>query len=327
MNDVLAGVDPRDLSVSALIWAADEAARRGLRLRLVVAVPPVHERFWYDALAHHGALRIRAESALANAEDLVRDLHPGLRTTTELVAGAPAAVLREGSAHAALVVVGSRRLGPAAELLSEGSVVVPLTAHADCPVVVVRSPEHTATHPPTLVVGVDGSEGCREAVSFAVREASLREAHLRAVWVWPRSLRPHGGEEEGVAERRRLLSEAVAGWAEQYPDVRITGEVLRGHPVEQLAHASREALALVIGRRGRGGYAGMRLGSTVHGLVHRAECPVVVAPLPEREGRRGGRPPAGGPGQGRGAPADPDTARRGVGEQDPAGRSAEPSER
>lgn len=43
MNDVLAGVDPRDLSIPALIWAADETARRGLRLRLVAAVPPVHD--------------------------------------------------------------------------------------------------------------------------------------------------------------------------------------------------------------------------------------------------------------------------------------------
>ncbi|WP_063759027.1 universal stress protein [Streptomyces globisporus] len=287
MNDILLGVDPREQSVPALVWAADEAARRGLALRLVVAVPPAHEGFRYDALAHQSALRIRAESAIAHAEDLVRELHGGLRIATERVNGVPAAVLHDMAAHAALVVVGSRRLGRAAEVFSESSVAVPLTARADCPVVVVRAPEHTAVHPPTLVVGVDGSESARAAVAFAVEEASLRGARLRAVWVWPPSVLARDDLDEGVAERRRLLAESVAGWAERYPDVAVSQEVLRGHPVEQLALASQESLALIVGRRGRGGYSGMRLGSTVHGLLHRAMCPVITVPLPQHEGRTG----------------------------------------
>ncbi|MFD3992985.1 universal stress protein [Streptomyces sp. NPDC058583] len=290
MNDVLVGVDPSDLSIPALLWAADEAVRRALPLRLVAAVPPVHDRLWYDVLAHQGSVRIRTESALANAVDLVRELHDGLRTVTELVDGVPATVLRDRTARSVLAVVGSRRLGRAAEILSEGSVVVPLTAHADCPVVVVRAPEHPSVHPPALVVGVDGSEACREAVAFAFEEASLREACLRAVWVWPRPLLSHDDVEEGLAVRRRLLSESMAGWAERYPDVVITEEVLRGHPVQQLALTSQDSIALVLGRRGRGGYRGMRLGSTVHGLLHHADCPVITVPLPEREGREVDRP-------------------------------------
>ncbi|MFM9632667.1 universal stress protein, partial [Streptomyces galilaeus] len=74
------------------------------------------------------------------------------------------------------------------------------------------------------------------------------------------------------------LSETVAGWADKYPDVRITHDVLRGHPVEELALASVGALLVVVGRHGRGGYSGMRLGSVVHGLLHRAECPVITVP-------------------------------------------------
>ncbi|WP_328946990.1 universal stress protein [Streptomyces sp. NBC_00250] len=279
------GVDPREQSVPALVWAADEAVRRGLVLRLVVAVPPAHDGLRYDAIARQSALCIRAESAIANAEDLVRELHDGLRIATERVNGVPATVLRDMAQHAALVVVGSRRLGRPAEMFSESSVVVPLTARADCPVVVVRAPEHTAVHPPTVVVGVDGSASSQAAVAFAVEEASLREARLRAVWVWPRSVLAHDDGEGGLAERRRLLAESVAGWTERYPDVAISQEVLRGHPVEQLALASQESLSLVVGRRGRGGYSGMRLGSTVHGLLHRAPCPLITVPLPQRERR------------------------------------------
>ncbi|MFF7443007.1 universal stress protein, partial [Streptomyces sp. NPDC008122] len=140
MSDVLIGIDPRDLSVPALVWAADEAVRRGARLHLIAAMPPVHDRLRFDALAHQSSLRVRAESALANSQDLVRELHGGLWTMTELVDGAPATVLRDRTRGAALAVVGSRRLGRAAEVLSEGSVVVPLTARADCPVVVIREP-------------------------------------------------------------------------------------------------------------------------------------------------------------------------------------------
>lgn len=59
----------------------------------------------------------------------------------------------------------------------------------------------------------------------------------------------------------------------------MTHEVPTGHPVEELAGAAEHALAVVVGRRGRGGYEGMRLGSVVHGLLHRAHCPVITVPL------------------------------------------------
>lgn len=87
-------------------------------------------------------------------------------------------------------------------------------------------------------------------------------------------------EAEAVQERRRLLSETTAGWSEKYPDVALTHEVVRGHPVEELARASEHALAVVVGRRGRGGHTGMRLGSVVHGLLHRALSPVITVPTP-----------------------------------------------
>lgn len=292
MNEVLLGVDPRKQSIPALVWAADEAVRRGLGLRLVVAVPPSHDGLWFDTLAHQSALRIRADAAIADAEDLVRELHGSRRIATERVNGVPATVLRDKSTHAVLVVVGTRGLGRAAEMFSESSVVVPLTARADCPVVVVRVPEHAVSHPPTLVVGVDGSESSQAAIAFAVEEASLREAQLRAVWVRSPSVLAHDDVDRGLTEGRRLLAESVGGWADRYPEVGIYEEILRGDPVEQLVLTSQESLALVVGRRGRGGCSGMRLGSTVHGLLRRAPCPVIAVPLPQGERRPGGPAPA-----------------------------------
>ncbi|TSB31313.1 universal stress protein [Streptomyces benahoarensis] len=274
MNDVLVGVDPHELSVPALVWAADEAAHRAVRLRLVTVAPPLK----YGAFARRSALLIRAQSALATAEDLVRELHAGLWTATEFVDGAPVVVLRERTAGAALAVMGSRRLGRVAEVLGEASVAVPLAAGAHCPVVVVRAPERPAVHPPLVVVGVDGGPDCRAAIGFAVAEAALHEARLRAVWVWPGPLPSHEDAAEALADRRRSLAEAVAGWAERYPEVPIEQQVVRGRPVEELSRVSYAAVAVVVGRGSHGGRCGGRLGSTVHGVLHRAACPVVVVP-------------------------------------------------
>lgn len=68
-----------------------------------------------------------------------------------------------------------------------------------------------------------------------------------------------------MGAQRRMLTETAAGRAQEYPDVKLTHEVLTGHPVECLAEAAESALALVGGRRGRGGYTGIRLGSVPTG--------------------------------------------------------------
>ncbi|MFC9175481.1 MULTISPECIES: hypothetical protein [Streptomyces] len=64
-----------------------------------------------------------------------------------------------------------------------------------------------------------------------------------------------GGDAPTEAERR-LLAEPVAGWAGNYPDVRLDHEVVTGSPVEALADAAGHAVAVVVGRRGRGGSTG-----------------------------------------------------------------------
>lgn len=278
-QEIVVGVDPRDPSVPVLAWAAEEAERRGLPLRLVLSVPLMHDTQHVDTSPHHMALKAQGLQALATAADTVLRITPQARVETELVNGMPAAVLcKRAASGARIVVVGSRRLTRAGEILSTGSVTVPLSARADCPVAVVREPEHTAESPAHLIVGVDGSASSQAAVAFAVEEADLRRASVHAVWVWQRPVVAFGDEEAARAERGRLLAETITGWTDRYPDVEVTQEVRRGHPVEELARASTTALAVVVGRRGRGGYTGMRLGSVVHGLLHRAECPVITVP-------------------------------------------------
>ncbi|MER7134415.1 universal stress protein, partial [Streptosporangium saharense] len=83
-------------------------------------------------------------------------------------------------------------------------------------------------------------------------------------------------------QERRALAEALAGWGERHPDVKVTERLEYGHPVEALREASTEADLLVVGSRGRGDLTGLLLGSVSHALLHHAACPVVVTPFPRR---------------------------------------------
>ncbi|MFE8006769.1 universal stress protein [Streptomyces sp. NPDC057418] len=276
-QEIVVGIDPRDPAVPALAWAADEAERRALPLRLVLALPPLHDTPHVDPKPRRLVLHAQGQEALTAAAQTIARLTPRVRVVTELVDGQPAAVLcRRANPPTRMVVVGSRRLSRPEEILSASSVAAPLSAQAACPVVVVRAPEHLAHRPAHLVVGVDGSMPSREALKFAFEEADVRGVLVHAVLVWQRSALTFG--EPQPEERTRLLAEAVAEWSDRYPDVQSRQEVRQGHPVEELALASSTALALIVGRRGRGGYTGMRLGSVAHGLLHRAECPVITVP-------------------------------------------------
>lgn len=278
---VILGVDTQRTGQAALAWAADEAERRRAPLRLVHAEPPLRLGLrGFDGAAYRKAGRRLGDEALDEAAALVRRRHPGLDVSAFVAEGIPARVLCWQSGEAQLVVLGSRRLGRLEEILSAKSVAVPVSAQAACPVVVVLEPEHTAEQPPYLVVGVDGSPTGEAALDHAFDAAAARGADLRAVWVWEPTLVGSTDEVVALQKCRRLLSAAVAGRAERYPDVTTTREVVRGHPVEELAKASEHALAVVVGRRGRGGFTGMRLGSVPHGLLHRAHCPVITVPAP-----------------------------------------------
>ncbi|KOV30255.1 universal stress protein [Streptomyces sp. H021] len=277
-HDIVVGVDPERDWHLALAWAADEAQRRRLPLRLVLAVPPQHDTHHVDDTPGQTALRQAGADRLGQACNWVRDRQPEVSVTGDLLGGFPAPVLGGAAREARMIVLGSRRLGRTAEFFSAGSLVVPVTAQARCPVVVVGDAEHISQQPPYVVAGIDGGASATAALALAFDEADLRGAALRVVCVWQPPLIMLDDEEVALRAQRTLLSEATAGLSEKYPDVHVTHEVLTGHPVEELARVAEHALSVVVGRRGTGGYTGMRIGSVVHGLLHRAHCPVITVP-------------------------------------------------
>jgi nucleotide-binding universal stress UspA family protein len=75
---------------------------------------------------------------------------------------------------------------------------------------------------------------------------------------------------------REILAERLAGWQEKYPDVTVRRMVAGGKPATLLLKETGDAQLLVVGSRGRDGFAGMLLGSTSQALIHHAPCPLLV---------------------------------------------------
>lgn len=277
-REVIVGLDPLNPSRAAVSWAAEEARLRGLPLRLVVAVPWLGDTRHGDDEPQRPSLRAQATQVLESAAEWAGGEYapPGL--IMEVYDGSPVAGLTAGSRHAQSVVVGSSDLNRLKEVLSAGSVVAPLTARARCPVVVVREPLSARAGPPHLVVGVDADSPSPAAIGFAFAEAAVRGVALSAVSVSEPPVLPFTHRERARERQRGLLAEAVAGWSGRHPGVAVAEEVLDGDPVEQLVGASSTALAVVVGRTHRHLGTGLGLGRVVHGLLHRANCPVVVVP-------------------------------------------------
>jgi nucleotide-binding universal stress UspA family protein len=136
-----------------------------------------------------------------------------------------------------------------------------------------------------VVVGVDGSDLSRTALEFAFEEAALRGVGLTAVHAWRYPLPASTGdlifagyERIDVRdEESHLLTGTLAAFQERYPRVPVCPVSLQAvSPAEALVHESGGAELLVIGSRGRGGFATLLLGSVSHAAIHHAACPVAV---------------------------------------------------
>ncbi|MHA7145687.1 universal stress protein [Arthrobacter sp. TmT3-37] len=301
-HGIVVGVDGSDQSTCALLWAAQEAERRTAPLYVVTAYTvPVFAASSMDAgyaTVDDDVIRASAQSvlddSLGHLDGITVDVHPRIET------GDAAGVLLDLSEEAELMVVGSRgRGGFVGRLL--GSVSSALPAHAKCPTAVI--PVCTGArlgHPelgrksvkdkppavvePVVVVGVDGSEQARMASLAAAEEARSRGLALRVVC----SVAPFNGSLAWVpapvdreALHADLAVQLAAGrdWLQShYPDLDIRVDLVDGPPAEVLIEASATSELLVVGTRGRGGFAGMLMGSTSQGVLHHARGPVLIVP-------------------------------------------------
>lgn len=142
-----------------------------------------------------------------------------------------------------------------------------------------------------IVVGVDGSTHSREAWRFALEEARLRHAKVQVVHAYrgPPSGRPSGFTSPVTWPSRDFLETQALRVLDQTigivpPDVTADRIATPESPATALGRIGRGADLIVIGSRGRGGFAGLLLGSVGQQVVRHAPCPVVVVPAVEGVG-------------------------------------------
>jgi nucleotide-binding universal stress UspA family protein len=137
---------------------------------------------------------------------------------------------------------------------------------------------------PRIVVGVDGSRTAQRALRWALDEARLRHAAVDVVHAWHLPyqagypigvLEPPPGDLE--ADARALLDGAVNGTDRQGLEG-VEPILVCGNAARALLDTAKNADLIVVGSRGRGGFAGLLLGSVSQKVVHHAPCPVVIIP-------------------------------------------------
>jgi nucleotide-binding universal stress UspA family protein len=249
---VVVGIDGSPSADVAVKWAAAEAASLGSDLRLLHIVPV-------------GQTPAGAGEIVSRAVTLARQLVPDLVIDAHLDLGAPSTVLVTASGEAAAVVIGSRGLGTMLGALF-GSTGLDLTANARCPVIVVR-PELGSLAGNRVVIGYDGSPAADTALDVGIDYARRHDLAVRVVAAQSTGTELHRITED---ELRAAVHKRDGHDAEL---IQITG-----HPAEHILRLASDAALVVLGARGRGGFAGMLIGSVSQTVLHHAACPVAIIP-------------------------------------------------
>ncbi|MGQ4618725.1 universal stress protein [Nocardia sp. R7R-8] len=283
-SPMVAAVDGSASSYQAVAWAAVEAAlhHRALHIVTSMAIPTGFGPGISLGEADLEWLRGDGERILADAARVARTAVPGAEPaiTTEVTFELITPMLIERSARAWMLVVGSRGMGAFQRGLL-GSVSTATTHHARCPVAVIHgiaAIDAVSARQPVLV-GVDGTDNSVAAVELAFEEASRRKVDLVALHAWSDTSGldvPARGWDGAREAAEAVLAESLAGWAERYPDVAVRRVVTADRPGRSLLDESANAQLVVVGSHGRGGFAGMLLGSTSNTLLHSVDVPLIV---------------------------------------------------
>ena len=278
---VVVGVDGSPGSVLAVDWAAAEAGRRGARLELLYAEVPTPPVVGLEPAPVAPLASDPVPHFLDEARHRVVAARPDLEVGLWPTVGGPASSLIERSRVADVVVVGAHGRSLLGRLFL-GSVSHHVAAHAHCLAVVVRGrlPEETAP----VAVGIDDSPTARLALEVAFEQARAHRVPLvvfhawqdlpatgYGVWAPPPAL-----ADELRVEAETLLSDALLGWSEKYPEVEVRSHVEHAHPMTAVVNESESAQLVVLGAHGRGHFAGMAVGSVPSAAVREAACPVMV---------------------------------------------------
>ncbi|MGY6501113.1 MAG: universal stress protein [Acidimicrobiales bacterium] len=277
MKHILVGTDGSAAAANAMRWASRLASRHGADVIVMTGFEPSDSELppgRADTLLARRQDELEAWSAAAKLGNV------SVRTVLEPGDPRPGILAVADREEAGLIVVGrvGRSAGPG--LLHIGSMAEWLAHHVDRPIAVVGGGVSLTTR--NVLVGVDGSDGSRVAVRW-VRDLAT-DSEMRAVAVsvdqpvlewtpadhpdnWRRGLERRICDDYAVdLTAPHLEVEAVAMWGMNVADALL-----------QVAQEQRSDL-VVVGTRGLGGFAGLRVGGVALKVLHRSDRAVVLVP-------------------------------------------------
>ena len=289
-GSILVGVDGSPCGQLALDWAADQASLEGLPLVLLhaTAFPWQLGAAWVNSMGIDQSRLLReledeSQHLLSDAAARVVGRHAELDVRRVVQLGDPREALLDAARNASAVVVGSRGLGPVRSMLL-GSVSLALAKHASAPVVVLRSAPRQPAGP--VVLAVRNGEVDRRAVEFAYRIASSRGLDLVVLHCFWDVVEVSEGacdvpdDEPGLDDQRAILTTAIAGMTEAFPQVPVRLQLTRGFVDKRLIRASESAGLIVLGHHRKPLLNEIYIGSVAPLVVEHAHCSVAVVPDP-----------------------------------------------
>lgn len=280
---IVVGIDGSANSDAALDWAVDAAALQDLNLHLFGA--GVHGSLRDDSDGADGYVDgMIAREALATAEENLSaaaaraaQRSPGVAVTTRSSLEPAVRSLVAYSSEAHSIVLGRSGHNPWTGALL-GAVASRVVSHAACPVAVVHASSRAAPRAQGVAVAIDGSPMSAVALAHAFHHASVRGVDLlviHASWTRASMSRTPDTRVDQVNQEELLVSEALVGWAERYPDVTVRVSLLVGPTVLAITEAARDAELLVMGCH-RHGLRRLLLGSVSRGVLKHAPCTVLI---------------------------------------------------
>ncbi|MBI5340980.1 MAG: universal stress protein [Mycolicibacterium rufum] len=282
---IVVAVDGSPASRAAAEWAARDAALRHLPLAIVHVQPSEDIGPWLDLPItddYLADLDRQAAKVVADTREVVTAAladHRPVRVEQRVLSGPKMPALIDMSKDAEMMVVGCRGLGGLQGMLL-GSTSSALAHHAHCPVAIVHEEEPVLyRNDAPVAVGIDGSPASELATAIAFDEASRRGVGLLAIHTWMNSgdFYVDVPREDLAQQADEELAQRLAGWCERYPDVKVRRIVGQDNPAHHLVEESRHAQLLIVGSHGRGGFAGLLLGSVSWTVAQAARIPVIVA--------------------------------------------------
>ena len=274
IETTIVGWDGSTAAQRALDWAVTRLNKT--RLVLVRVAASTVETFAANSPA--AAARV----ALMDQAERVRDSHPDITVSSELVSGDPVDELARFSNQTTLVVVGTDRQRGGA-IRYGWSVGAKLAASAHGPVAIVPASHDGQGR--GIVVGIDGSPASDAAVEFAAAEAGRtgQPLHLVHAWqelpIWMDAQVPDAAYLRSVEETHsHILDDCLLDLDQRHPGLNTDRTLVRGPAHRAVLDAAEHAALIVVGNHGLHGLKRILLGSVSHSIILDAVSPVVVVP-------------------------------------------------